>query len=55
MVSLSVAVLSAVFVSLTPAGTLTLAVLEITVPELPLINRLLYRLPSCWAADSGTD
>ena len=38
IVSLSVAWLLAVFGSLTPAGTLTLAVFEMTVPELPLIN-----------------
>ena len=38
MVSLSVAVLLAVFGSLTPAGTLRLAVFEITVPELPLMK-----------------
>jgi hypothetical protein len=38
IVSLSVTVLLAVFGSLTPAGTLTLAVFEIMVPELPLMN-----------------
>jgi hypothetical protein len=38
MVSLSVAWLFAVFGSLTPAGTLTLAVLENPVPGLPLIK-----------------
>jgi len=38
MASLSVAWLFAVFGSLTPAGTLTLAVFEIAVQELPLIK-----------------
>jgi hypothetical protein len=38
MASLSVAWLLAVFGSLTPAGTLTLTVFEIAVPELPLMN-----------------
>jgi hypothetical protein len=38
IVSLSVAVLSTRFGSITPAGTSTFAVLEITVPEVPLIK-----------------